>query len=90
MLKETVTNEEILEVENRGQLWNNYDYQTLKLGGHWYVLNENGRNGEKYYDCWEVEGSDGLDIIDLNARYAITTNQNTPTVTVGVFFNNYY
>ena len=30
MLKETVTNEEILEVENRGQLWNNCDYQTLK------------------------------------------------------------
>lgn len=72
MLKETVTNEEILEVENRGQLWNNCDYQTLKLGGHWYVLNEHGWNGEKYYDCWEVEDSDGLEAVDLNVRYAIT------------------
>ena len=72
MLKETVTNEEILEVENWGQLWNNCDCQTLKLGGRWYVLNEGGWNGEKYYDCWEVADSDGLDAIDLNVRCAIT------------------
>lgn len=29
--------------------------ETVKLGGKWYALS--GWNGEKYYDCWEIEFS---------------------------------
>lgn len=29
--------------------------ETVKLAGKWYALS--GWNGEKYYDCWEIEFS---------------------------------
>lgn len=52
-----------------GYLWNDKNIEIVEVGGEMYALN--GWNGEKYFNCWKVLDSKGLEIAEEGKEYIL-------------------
>lgn len=55
----------------KGNLYFYPYFDIVEIGGKLYVLNDNGWNGERWHDCWEVLNRNGSERAADEREYSI-------------------